>query len=61
MWKAEDYQNYPERWVHRLTDEEIEELGSAADKFIAENIPLTEISKVSFNVLDVLSKKNWDL
>lgn len=50
VWKAEDYQNNPERWVRYFTDEEIEELGSVADKFIAEKIPLTGISKVSFRV-----------
>lgn len=47
MWKAEDYQNNPERWVRYLTDEEIEELSSVADQFMADNIPLTGISKVS--------------
>lgn len=46
VWKADDYQNRPERWVRYLTDEEIEELGTVADKFLADNIPLTAISKV---------------
>lgn len=48
VWKAEDYANNPERWVHRFTEEEIEELGATADKFIAEGIPLTGISKACF-------------
>jgi hypothetical protein len=50
LWKPEDYKDNPERWVHRFTAEEIEELGSVADKFIADGIPLTGISKVSFSL-----------
>jgi hypothetical protein len=46
VWKAEDYTNNPERWVHVLNDEEVNELGAAADKFIADKTPLTGISKV---------------
>lgn len=49
VWKAEDYQNNLERWIHRMTKEEIDELSAEADKFIAEKIPLTGISKVSFS------------
>jgi hypothetical protein len=47
VWKAEDYTNNPERWVHVFDAEEIAELSAVADKFIAEKIPLTGISKVS--------------
>jgi hypothetical protein len=47
VWKAEDYQNNPERWVHPLSEEEIEELSAVADKFLADKIPLTGVSKVS--------------
>jgi hypothetical protein len=47
VWKAEDYTNNPERWVHDFSDEEIEELSSVADKFLADMIPLTGISQVS--------------
>jgi hypothetical protein len=47
VWKAEDYANNPERWVHVLNDQEVNELGLAADKFIADKNPLTGISKVS--------------
>ena len=46
VWKAEDYVNNPERWVHVLNDEEIAELSAAADKFIADGTPLTGISQV---------------
>ena len=46
VWKAEDYANNPERWVHPVSEEEIEELSVAADKFIADSTPLTHISQV---------------
>ncbi|KAH8676815.1 hypothetical protein BGZ60DRAFT_371922 [Tricladium varicosporioides] len=54
VWKAEDYTNNPERWVHVFNDEEIEELSIVADKFLADKIPLTGISKDNF-VLPKLS------
>jgi hypothetical protein len=46
VWKAEDYTNNPERWVHVFNDEEIAELSATADKFLADKTPLTGISKV---------------
>ena len=46
VWRPEDYQNNPEKWVHRFTPEEIEELSAASDKFIEDGIPLTGISQV---------------
>jgi hypothetical protein len=46
VWKAEEYINSPERWVHRFTEDEVDELGDAADRFLASGIPLTGISKV---------------
>jgi hypothetical protein len=48
VWKAEDYANNPERWVHVFNDEEIAELSAASDKFLADKIPLTGISKVRY-------------
>lgn len=48
VWKSEDYQNNPERWVHPFSAEEIAELSEAADKFIEEKLPLTGISQVSY-------------
>ena len=47
VWKAEDYTNNPERWVHVFNNEEIAELSATADKFLADKTPLTGISKVS--------------
>jgi hypothetical protein len=48
VWKSEDYQNNPERWIHDFSEDELEELSTVADKFIAEEIPLTEVSKETF-------------
>jgi len=49
VWKAEDYRDHPERWTHVFSDEDITELGRAADEFIASGRPLTGIRKVSRN------------
>jgi len=46
VWKAEEYVNNPERWVHRFTPDEIQELSDTTDRFLASGIPLTGISKV---------------
>jgi hypothetical protein len=46
MWKKEDYINNPERWTHPFTNEEVVELGAAAENFIEKGIPLTGITKV---------------
>jgi hypothetical protein len=48
VWKAEDYRDHPERWTHVFSEEEIEELGSAADEFIRGGRGLTAMAKVSF-------------
>lgn len=46
VWKKEDYENNPEKWIHSFTDEEIQELSDTADRFIASGTPLTGITKV---------------
>ena len=46
VWNAADYKDTPERWTHRLTDEEVAELSGAADNFKAAGTPLTGISQV---------------
>ncbi|EME78070.1 uncharacterized protein MYCFIDRAFT_33252 [Pseudocercospora fijiensis CIRAD86] len=48
VWKAEDYRDNPERWTHVFSEEEIAELGAAADAYIASGKPLTGISKDLF-------------
>jgi hypothetical protein len=47
VWKREEYVNNPEKWVHRFTAEEIQELSDTTDRFLASGTPLTGISKVS--------------
>jgi hypothetical protein len=46
LWDRDDYVHCPEKWTHVFTEEEIQELGEAADRFIEHGIPLTGISKV---------------
>ncbi|PYH46519.1 TauD/TfdA family dioxygenase [Aspergillus saccharolyticus JOP 1030-1] len=48
VWKPEDYRDNPEKWTHRFTAEEVEELSQAADEFLAKKTPLTGISKHNF-------------
>ena len=48
VWDPDDYKNNPERWTHWFTDEEITEMGQAADTFRDAGVPLTGISKVVF-------------
>ncbi|OAA68566.1 Taurine catabolism dioxygenase TauD/TfdA [Niveomyces insectorum RCEF 264] len=48
VWRKEDYESNPDRWVHRFTDTEIKELSDTADAFIAGDTPLTGISKSNF-------------
>ncbi|EGP83278.1 uncharacterized protein MYCGRDRAFT_87954 [Zymoseptoria tritici IPO323] len=50
VWKAEDYQNNPERWVHRFSEDEIQELSAAADAFLAAGTPMTGITKEKFQL-----------
>ncbi|KAG0650771.1 Taurine hydroxylase SAT17 [Hyphodiscus hymeniophilus] len=50
VWKAEDYTNNPERWVHVFSEEEIAELSAVSDKFLANKTPLTGISKGNFHL-----------
>ena len=54
VWKAEDYREHPEKWTHRFTSEQIEELSAASDAFLASKTPMTGISKVSFTATEHL-------
>ena len=45
-WKAEDYSKNSEQWTHYFSEEEVKEMGGAADAFIASDTPLTGICKV---------------
>lgn len=46
VWGKADYQDQPERWQRTFTAEEVQEIGQAADDFIASGVPLTGITKV---------------
>ncbi|PYI18490.1 Clavaminate synthase-like protein [Aspergillus japonicus CBS 114.51] len=48
VWRPEDYREHPEKWTHRFTAAEVEELSTTADAFLANKIPLTGISKTNF-------------
>jgi len=48
VWKTEDYINNPERWVHEWSEEELEEIGAAADAFTNAGYQLTDITKELF-------------
>jgi len=50
VWKADDFRDAPEKWTHAFTDDEIAEIGEAADKFIEAGLPLTGISKDRFRL-----------
>lgn len=60
LWEAKDYENNPERWTRPFSDEEIQELSDAADRFIASGTPLTGISRDNFP-LPKLSKTLTEL
>jgi hypothetical protein len=51
VWKAADYRENPEKWTHKFTEEQVEELSIAADAFLASKTPLTGISKVCFTAI----------
>jgi len=51
LWRKEDYVNNPEKWIHPFTDEEIQELGDTADRFIESGTPLTGITRVGIHQL----------
>jgi hypothetical protein len=46
VWTAAEYRDHPEKWTHRFTPSELDELSRTADEFIRSKIPLTGISKV---------------
>ncbi|GIJ82618.1 hypothetical protein Asppvi_001127 [Aspergillus pseudoviridinutans] len=48
VWTAAEYRDHPEKWTHRFTQEELDELSRTADEFIKNKIPLTGISKKNF-------------
>ncbi|KAI1106798.1 Clavaminate synthase-like protein [Jackrogersella minutella] len=57
-WKAEDYSNNPERWVHQFSEDELAEISKTADDFIELGLPLTGISKDNFQLPGLESALN---
>ncbi|KAG9257196.1 TfdA family taurine catabolism dioxygenase TauD [Emericellopsis atlantica] len=48
VWEKKDYQEQPEKWTHHFSEDEIQELSETADRFIANGVPLTGITKDNF-------------
>lgn len=48
VWEADDYRDNPERWTHAWSDEEVEEIEAATNKFLDAGYELTDITKVRF-------------
>lgn len=46
VWKADEYKDHPEQWVHHFSEDEVTEMSEAADAFMASNTPLTGITQV---------------
>jgi hypothetical protein len=50
VWTREEYAEKPERWIHRFTEDEIADIGRAADEFYKRGLPLTEIGRENFRL-----------
>lgn len=46
VWKAEEFRDNPEKWVHAFTPDEVAEIGAATDNYIDKGLLLTGITKV---------------
>lgn len=46
VWQSEDYREHPERWTHAFSEDEIAELGHAADEYLKSGKLLTAMAKV---------------
>jgi hypothetical protein len=49
-WSKAHYAYNPERWTHVFSSDEVQEISSAADTFIASGTPLTGITKKNFGL-----------
>jgi hypothetical protein len=58
VWKPEDYTNHREKWVHPFSPEELLELSTAADAFIASGERLVGISKVISSFVNLRTTSN---
>ena len=60
LWTAEDYKDNRERWVHVFSEEETEEMSTAAEAFKASGTPLTGITKVGpWHCVEKAVKISW--
>ncbi|KAG8625561.1 hypothetical protein KVT40_005962 [Elsinoe batatas] len=50
VWDASEYRNNPETWTHVFSEDEVAEMGKAADDFLSSGTPLTGISKEKFTL-----------
>lgn len=50
VWKAADFRNSPERWQRTWSAEQIQDLEAAYTEFEASGLPLTAITKETFNL-----------
>ncbi|PLB39760.1 TauD/TfdA family dioxygenase [Aspergillus candidus] len=48
VWQADDYRDSPERWTYSFNERDIDEISTAADRFIHAGTPLTGITKDQF-------------
>ena len=51
VWNSKDYVNNREQWIHKFSVEEVSEMSTAADDFLATGRPLTGISKVGVYIM----------
>ncbi|KPI45647.1 uncharacterized protein AB675_938 [Cyphellophora attinorum] len=53
-WESSDYASNPSLWQHPFSPEELASLSSAADDFIAKDLPITGINPSNFHLSDTL-------
>ena len=59
LWDIKDYKHNPERWVYRFDGTDISELSTAADRFINQERPLVEITKVGSSSEKKAHARSW--
>lgn len=55
VWEADEYASHPEQWTHVFSPEELAELSTAADNFLAQGLPLTGINPGNFPLPNMAS------
>lgn len=61
VWTKDQLEDSPDKWQYPLTDEDIEDLLQAADRFLANGNKLTDISKEEFRLGPHLTQKLAEL